>query len=164
MLTASAAPAKPFRATHYADSNGARSLDFATAEQRDQVARDLARTTGRTVYTSRWQPTPQSLHLDKGWVPEAHIVPGLDDGDYITISVVVENSYELYADVTTTFEHVRIPAPPDEDDETAFDDWQYAHIHALTGVGHTDGDSWYDVTVTACSDPSLVGREFTFGY
>jgi hypothetical protein len=49
MSTAPAAPAKPFRATHYPDSTGARSLDFAAAEQRDHVARDLARTTGRTV-------------------------------------------------------------------------------------------------------------------
>ena len=61
MLPAPAAAAQPFRATHYPDGNGGRSLYFAAAEQRDCVARDLARTTGRIVYTERWQPTPQSL-------------------------------------------------------------------------------------------------------
>jgi hypothetical protein len=31
-------------------------------------------------------------------------------------------------------------------------------------AGRTDGNSWYDVTVTASSDPWLLDREFSFGY
>ena len=163
MSTAPDVPVMPFRVTHYAGGDP-HIVDFASAEQRDLFATELAATSNGIVYTSRWEPTAQSLLLDKGWIPEAHIAPGLGDGDYITISLTIDNGYERYADVTTTFTNVRIPAPPDEDDENAFDDWEYAHIRSFTGVGHEDGDSWHDVTVTACSDPSLLGREFDFGY
>lgn len=83
----------------------------------------------------------------------------------ITISLEIENTYELYDDVTTHKTDVVIPAPPTMEEGTSeYDDWAYDHIYSLTGVGHEDGDSWYDVTITACSEPELVGRAFQFGY
>lgn len=164
MMTAAVSPARLFKATRYT-VDGVRTQYFSTAGQRDHVAHQLADSTGSVVYTWRWQPTSQSLLLDQGWVPEATIVPGLDEAGYLTISLTVLNMYEHYADVTTTFTDVRIPAPPDPDDQDAYESWRYEHIHdPFTGVGHVDGDSWYVVTVTACSDPDLVGREFEFGF
>lgn len=82
----------------------------------------------------------------------------------ITISLEIENAYELYDDVTTYETDVTMPAPPADEDSQEYEDWAYTHIFALTGVGHEDGDSWYDVTVTACSDPALIGRTFEWGY
>jgi hypothetical protein len=90
-------------------------------------------------------------------------------GPAITISLDIENSYELYPTVHTTATDQELPAPPeptgDEDaDRKAMDTWAYETIYQFTGTGRTHGDSWYIVTVTACSDPALVGREFDFGY
>lgn len=83
----------------------------------------------------------------------------------ITVSLVVENSYELYEDVTTTFTDVTMPAPPADRDSETYEDWAYTHIFCeYTGVGHTAGKSWYDVEVTACSDPTLIGVTFAWGY
>jgi hypothetical protein len=42
--------------------------------------------------------------------------------------------------------------------------WGREHIYQFTGTGRTDGDSWYDVTITASSRPELIGRTFQFGY
>jgi hypothetical protein len=90
-------------------------------------------------------------------------------GPTITISLDIENSYELYPTVCTTITDQEIPAPPeptsDKDaDYKAMNDWAYETIYQFTGTGRTHGDSWYAVTVTACSNPALVGREFDFGY
>lgn len=104
-----------------------------------------------------------------GWDPQGladgtyTIVDDVPRGPVITISLTIENTYELYDDVTTYVYDALIPPPPPEG-SPEWDDWEYEHIHSWTGTGRTDGDSWYDVTVTACSDPSLVGRTFDFGY
>lgn len=84
----------------------------------------------------------------------------------ITISLEIENTYELeeYDDETTTVTDAVMPAPPADRDSQAFEDWADEHIKPLTGTGQTRGDSWYDVEVTACSDPTLVGHEFQWGY
>jgi hypothetical protein len=82
----------------------------------------------------------------------------------VIISLEIVNTYELYPTVTTYVTDVEVPDPPNESDANAWDNWVYEQIHDRTGVGHPEGDSWYDVTVTACSDPSWVGREFDFGY
>lgn len=84
----------------------------------------------------------------------------------ITVSLTVENAYELYENETTTFTDVTIPAPPTTDrDSEEWTDWAYDAIYCeYTGVGHTDGDSWYDVTITACSEPALIGETFAWGY
>jgi hypothetical protein len=80
----------------------------------------------------------------------------------VTVTLRIENTYELYDEVITT-PTVTIPAPPPEDDEDAYSEWAQEYIQAETGVGHDDGDSWYDVLVTASTDPELVGRTFEFG-
>jgi len=82
----------------------------------------------------------------------------------ITISLKIENIYELYDDETTYVEDKVIDAPPTLEAGTeAYEDWAYDTIYSFTGVGHEDGNSSYFVEVTACSEPALVGREFEFG-
>ncbi len=96
----------------------------------------------------------------------------------IAISLHIVNRYELYDTVETTVENEVIPAPPAERwekrtlpngvvidvDTDAYDQWQQDHILNFTGTGRSRGDSWYDVKVTACSDPTLVGATYEFGY
>jgi hypothetical protein len=84
--------------------------------------------------------------------------------DDVVISMVIENVYELYADVDFAVTGAIIPAPPQSQIGDEWEIWERRHIFRWTGVGHEEGDSWHDVTVTACSDPSLVGSEFDFGY
>lgn len=82
----------------------------------------------------------------------------------ITISLAIENTYEDGDEIHTEVTDAVIPAPPADGGEDAMHEWEYAHIFSFTGTGRESGDSWYDVTVTACSDPSLIGRTFEFGY
>ncbi|WP_430787031.1 hypothetical protein [Actinoplanes sp. G11-F43] len=82
----------------------------------------------------------------------------------ITISLTIENTYEDGDTIDTHVTDAVIPAPPSPDDENAHSAWLYEHIFAFTGTGRTEGDAWYDVTVTACSDPTLVGQTYEFGY
>lgn len=82
----------------------------------------------------------------------------------VIVSLHIENTYELYEDVDTHVTDVVIPAPPADVDSKEYEEWAYDHINCYTGVGHTDGDSWYDVEITASSDPELVGRTFEWGY
>jgi len=81
------------------------------------------------------------------------------------VSLHVENAYELYDDVEYEINDVVVPTPPSDVDSDEFAEWVQNHIiDPYTGVGHEDGDSWYDVKVTASSDPALVGRKFDWGY
>lgn len=87
----------------------------------------------------------------------------------IHIKVRVENAYELYDDVTVVRE-ADVPPPPaplSNEAETTEEvsGWKYEHLFALTGVGHSDGHSWYDLEVLESSDPGLipVGYEAQFG-
>jgi hypothetical protein len=54
-----------------------------------------------------------------------------------------------------------VPPPPSDKAEQV--DWANVHIGPLTGTGKTGCESWYEVTVTACIDPKLVGCTFEFG-
>lgn len=89
--------------------------------------------------------------------------------DLITVSLKITNTYEFYstAVVTVTDIHIASPSlacPPVTDAEfQALDDWAYENIYPYTGVGHADGDSWYDVTVTTSSLPWLTGYTFDWG-
>lgn len=82
----------------------------------------------------------------------------------VTLDLRVENTYEDGDEIVTRPTGVVVPAPPPEDDTDAYTAWTDNHIRGLTGTGRTDGDAWYDVVVTASTDPALIGREFTFGY
>lgn len=82
----------------------------------------------------------------------------------ITVSLAIENRYPGDIMIPTQVTDVVIPAPP-PDDDPALSDWEYDHIRRFAGLPErTSGDSWYDVTVTACSDPALVGKTYDFGY
>jgi hypothetical protein len=85
--------------------------------------------------------------------------------DAVIVSLCVENAYELYEDVEVTVTDVVLPAPPDDEESSDYQEWSQEYIiDRYTGTGHTDGDSWYDVEITASSDPALVGRTFDWGY
>lgn len=81
----------------------------------------------------------------------------------VTLTLRIENNYELYDDVTTEVT-VTVPAPPLPRFSDAWCDWVDHYIGQETGTGKVDGDSWYDVEVIASSDPALVGETFDFGY
>lgn len=82
----------------------------------------------------------------------------------VTVTLAIENTYSLYP-TQWTHPTVTVPAPPAKD-TPEYDEWAWEQIYDHTGVGHTDGDSWYDVEVTASSHPDLlpVGAKFAFGY
>lgn len=90
----------------------------------------------------------------------------VEDDAVMVLSLSIENSYELFEDVTTSVVNAVVALPPAEADADAFGDWIQEALMSLTGVGHTRGDSWYDVTVTASSRPDLIAvdRVFTWGY
>ncbi|MEV4642755.1 hypothetical protein AB0J80_35975 [Actinoplanes sp. NPDC049548] len=88
--------------------------------------------------------------------------PTLIEPTKATVTLVIDNHYELY-DTVTVITTVTIPLPPSEQNEEAYDAWSYDHIYAETGTGRTDGDSWYFVRVTESTAPELLGREFEFG-
>lgn len=83
----------------------------------------------------------------------------------VVVDLTVDNTYELYEDVQVKVHGAILPAPPEDQNSDEYSEWAHSNvIDPFTGVGHEDGDSWYDVKVTASSDPALVGREFDFGY
>lgn len=112
----------------------------------------------------RWRcGDPDCGHLQKQDEPECAAC-ALPRG-WIRVSLHVENTYELYPDVEREFTDEMIPAPPADRTGEAWNEWARVNIYdRFTGVGHTDGDSWYDVAITACSDPTLVGLTFDWGY
>lgn len=87
-------------------------------------------------------------------IPEGHVA----------FLVQIENTYELYEDITT-FARVVAPIPPAEGTDE-YDSWLHEHVIPLTGVGHTDGDSWYDMRVYKSSDESIipVAKTWDWGY
>jgi hypothetical protein len=85
--------------------------------------------------------------------------------DAVIVSLRIENRYMYYGRIDTTVADVVVPTPPANEDSQDYADWAYDNIYCCyTGVGHTDGDSWYDVEITASSDPALVGRTLQWGY
>lgn len=80
----------------------------------------------------------------------------------ITVSLQIENSYELFPSVTTTFTDETVAAPESYDEGT-IGEWAMETLFPFTGVGHQEGNSWYDVLIFDSSDPALIGREFHFG-
>lgn len=77
----------------------------------------------------------------------------------VTVSLRIENTYADGETVTTTVDTTVSPPTWDE-----LDEWAWEEIFPHTGTGKTDGDSWYDVKITASSEPRLVGRKFEYGY
>lgn len=78
----------------------------------------------------------------------------------VVLSVQIDNCYELYDSVTT---YAVVVAPLDEADDL---EQLYAdHVEGLTGVGYTDGNSYYEVKVLESSHPDLipVGHTWSMG-
>lgn len=87
---------------------------------------------------------------------------GNDSRAEATVTLLIENHYELYSMVVTT-PTVTIPLPPDPADTEAYDEWEYDYILSETGTGRCGGDSWYFVEITESTAPELLGRKFEFG-
>jgi hypothetical protein len=85
-------------------------------------------------------------------------------GPFIAVSLAIENRYEDDSVILTQVKDAVIPVTPRDGDAEAMDAWEYEHIFSFTGTGRTEGESWYDVTVTACSDRTLIGKTYMFGY
>lgn len=79
----------------------------------------------------------------------------------ITVSLHIVNTYEDGEVITTEITGAEVATPPPAGD---LDDWAEGTIDPLTGTGKTNGDAWYDATITASSEPSLVGTTYEFGY
>lgn len=79
----------------------------------------------------------------------------------ITVSLHIVNTYEDGEVITTVVTDAEVAAPSPAGD---LGDWAEDTIYPLTGTGKNDGDAWYDATITASSEPSLVGATYEFGY
>ncbi|MCY1144020.1 hypothetical protein OWR29_39005 [Actinoplanes sp. Pm04-4] len=82
----------------------------------------------------------------------------------VQVSLEIENRYEGDIVIYTRVTDAVVPAPAPDSSEAQLYEWALKHLFPFTGTGHVDGDAWYDVTVTASSDPSLIGACFDFGY
>jgi hypothetical protein len=83
------------------------------------------------------------------------------------VSLTIENTYEDGDEVVVLKdEEIEDPPTPVDMESDAWSEWADDQIYPLTGTGRTEGDSWYNVTVTASSDPNLVpvGTTFEWGY
>jgi hypothetical protein len=86
---------------------------------------------------------------------------GRNIGIVITVSLHIVNTYEDGEVITTMITDAEVAAPPAAGD---LDGWAEDTIYPLTGTGKSNGDAWYDATITASSGPSLVGTIYEFGY
>ncbi|WP_106215720.1 hypothetical protein [Kineococcus rhizosphaerae] len=84
----------------------------------------------------------------------------------LTLSLRIENYYVDDGDeVVTDIRNITVPAPnTDDENADAYHDWAEAVIRPLTGTGRTAGHATYDAQVTACDDPAMLNRRFSFGY
>lgn len=87
------------------------------------------------------------------------------------IVLQIENTYEaepgsrrLKRVTIPTRVEAQIAPPPNSKDGEEWTQWLDENILPHTGTGRSEGDAWYDVKVIECEDPTLVGREFSFGY
>lgn len=100
-----------------------------------------------------------------GLIPtEFTFEPRQIDYPHVVISLEIENTYELGGDVTTYAKNIVIPVLPSDDDE--YEEWFRVNITDWSGSGNSEGDSWYDFTVTASSDENViaVGEKYDWGY
>ncbi|GAB3216313.1 hypothetical protein GCM10027586_08210 [Kineococcus gypseus] len=81
----------------------------------------------------------------------------------VIISVRIENVYEDGTEIETTVTDSSLPAPMSTGSEE-LELWAEEYLRPLTGTGRVSGDACYDVHVTACSLPALVGQHFAYGY
>lgn len=115
-----------------------------------------------TVYRGKLWQADGIVHTGDD---EIHVaITDVTPENAITISLAIENRYPGDIMIPTQVTDAVIPAPP-RDDDPALSGWEYDHIRCFVGLSdRVNGDSWHDVTVTACSDPTLIGQSYDFGY
>lgn len=153
--------------TRYADHSGAVHVYLPAAALAPAV--DDVTALREAITGDAATPLPQLRYWpvpDGAWQAQFDAVaPDFGDEPTITLSMDVEHTYELYGDVTAYVVDAVVPAPPTDEDSPEYDEWHQTYIiDQFTGVGRTHGDSWYNLTVTDCSDPALIGRTFNWGY
>ncbi|MEU7874264.1 hypothetical protein [Dactylosporangium sp. NPDC049140] len=149
-------PLRPFRLLrHHTQTPG--SIHYKTRAARDAAAQRWADHDGHVVVTELWDATHPHDFANRGWAVDGLVAP-----QQITVTLHIDNVYELYDTIETTVT-MTIPVPPADAGSDAYDDWAYEHIFAETGTGHADGDAGYFVRITASTNPDLVGRTFEFG-
>lgn len=124
-------------------------------------AKRWANADGELVLVMQWARDNVQDELNQGWALVDTVNP---DGAIVEMDLDIENRYEDGTMIPTQCRNVVVVAPPPESDAQAYDEWAYTHIFNRTGTGRTKGNSFYDVTITKCSDPRLVGRTFEWGY
>ncbi|MCZ7478900.1 hypothetical protein [Micromonospora sp. WMMC273] len=158
---------KPYRV-----GDGATHEHYATADAAVAAAGNLAEATGHPVHVEQYAGVHDDPANRAGYRPVKVVAAGEVDGvwralppeAYVTVSMEIDNTYERYPNVRTRVEQVQIPQPPEDDDSDEYHEWAHVYVQCFTGVGHTDGNSWYDVTIVDSDRPELVGRTFEFGY
>ncbi len=167
MTTTPCAPLRPFRILRPAAARKPWAVYYQTREARDDAAQRWADTLGAEVSTERWDIDGAHDGLNRGWGCDGVVQPR----ELVTLSLHIENHYELYGLIVTT-PTVTVPAPPVRDASTSeeehaeeLSEWEWEHINAATGAGRTRGDASYFVTVKESSRPDLipVGQEYEFG-
>lgn len=124
-------------------------------------AKKWANTDGEHVLVEHWSREHPQDELNQGWALVNTVAP---DGPVVDLDIDIENRYADGTMVPTQRRSIVVVAPPPESDAQAYEDWAEKYIYPHTGTGRTEGDAWYDVTITRCSDPDLVGRTFAWGY
>jgi hypothetical protein len=132
-------------------------IAYTTREARDAAAQRRADHDGHLVVTELWDAAHPHDAANRGWAIDGLVAPR-----QVTVTLHIDNVYELHGTIETTAT-VTIPVPPPDEGSDAYDDWAYEYIFAQTGTGRTDGDAGYFVRITASTIPDLIGREFAFG-
>jgi hypothetical protein len=155
-LRARVKPLWPFRILR-ANPAGLRAINYKSREARDAAAQRWADHDGQPVCTELWDDSHPKDAFNHGWAMDGLVAPL-----HATVTLHIDNHYELYGTFETT-RTVTVPLPPADESSDAYDDWCQDYIFNETGTGRTDGDSWYFVRITASTVPALLGCEFEFG-
>lgn len=89
--------------------------------------------------------------------------PGVVPAPAVTVSLEIKNHYADGTHITTVVKGRIVEQPWDLDDEDELADWAMQELFEFTGTGRTEGDSAYDITITASNDHRLVGKTFEIG-
>jgi hypothetical protein len=161
MTTTVMAPTRRYRTIRGKGANY-KTADYKTAENGAKAAQKWADHDNDPVLCLLWDESHPHDELNRGWALDSVVQPRL------TVSLRIENRYADGTVIVTEANDVKVPRPPlnqgSEHDEERYSEWSHEHIFCHTGTGRPSGDSWYDVEITACTDPGLVGTTFAFGY
>lgn len=78
----------------------------------------------------------------------------------ITMSCTIHN---IYPDGTVIADlHDQVVTAPADHSNDALQEWAEDHLFNYTGTGRDDSDASYIVTITKCSDTTLIGHTVEF--